>query len=129
MMESWATLGAQRVREDMDKGHITGPAQERARFGSEKEYVAGVIGAKNESPAFVDVHGTFDETRALAHRVIDMVSRLIGSPQEVPATKATGGISAEPSAMFDILRDDSRRTVWCVRDAMESLDRLERALP
>lgn len=128
-MESWATFSAQRVREDMDKGRITGPAQERARFGSEKEYVASVIGGDQRSSAFVDVHGTFDETCALAHRVIDMVSRLIGSSPEAQDAGRSAGISPEPSAMFDILRDDSCRTVCRVRDAQDALDRLERALP
>lgn len=129
MTETWATLGAQRVREDMGKGPITGPAQDRTRFGSEEEYVASVIGGDQRPSAFVDVRGTFDETRALAHRVIDMVSRLIGPPEASDAGKIGGIAPPEPSAMFDILRDDSRRTVCRVRDALESLDRLERALP
>lgn len=74
--------------------------------------------------AITDAHQTFEEARILAHRVKDIVGRLIGYVPEDP--NKCGSVS---DALFDNLKSNSVDTRQAIGEAMDALRRLESQLP
>lgn len=81
----------------------------------------------DEAPAIADAHVALNEAFDLSQRVGRLVDRLLGAvPAPAPATIGGDQVS---DAVFPALRDHSRSTSGCIREAQEALNRLERALP
>lgn len=96
--------------------------QQGAIYGGDMK----VADAGAEQSALSAMASTLERANMLAHRVSQLADRLVG-PQPTPVQ---GGMnSSSPSAVFPALRAAAYETGAYVTDALNALDRIERALP
>lgn len=89
------------------------------------KYAGAAIGADVEETAFGAVSNALDRSNLLSHRVQQLADRLLGS---VP-TPVSDAPSNKPSAVFPTMRQAAYETQAMAQDALNALDRIERALP
>lgn len=79
-----------------------------------------------EETAFSALSQALDRSNLLAQRVQQLADRLVGS---VPTPVSDAAIAKAPAAVFPTVRHASYETLSQVGDALDALDRIERALP
>ena len=82
--------------------------------------------APQEETAFSALSEALNRSNLLANRVQMLADRLVGS---VPTPVSDAANGKPPAAVFPTVRQASYETQAVVQDALNALDRIERALP